>query len=257
MVVSFLTEQGGVGKTSLVFNLGWYLSTKGYKTLLIDLDPQGGNLSRLLGVKNLDEKAGVVDNLQDGSTYSFSKISINIKENLDVIPANEGAIQIPDVYKENGLDEKCLKKSIDKVKKKYDYIFIDTSPAPSISHVLSLTASDMLVIPLAPDTKSIDATSNVIDTYNMIKENYNSKLKIGGLVYNKFEKRTSIARIVCEALEATYRKHDFSFTEAKIPNNTDVAKAWAMKMGVTESFPRSKGAKAFRELAEELFGIEE
>lgn len=258
MVVSFLTEQGGVGKTSLVFNLGWYIASKGYKTLLIDLDPQGGNLSRLLGVEDLDNRPGVVDTLVDPVKYSFSKIAVNIRENLDLIPANEDAMNIPEMYERNEQDVAFLKKSIDKVKKKYDYIFIDTSPAPSISHILSLVASDQLIIPLIPDVKSIAATQNVIETYRMVKENTNKKLIIGGLVYNKYEQRSTIAQIVKEALDTAYSKADFSFTKTKIPVNTDLVRAWGAKKGVTDSAKSSsKGAKAYRELAAELFGIEE
>ncbi len=257
MIVSFLTEQGGVGKTSLVFNLGWHLANCGKKVLLVDLDPQGGNLSRLLDVKDLENRPGVADVLRNPDTYDFKNTAVNVKENLDVIPANEEAMKIPDIYKEIGEDVECLKRSLDKVKKKYDFIFIDTSPAPTYAHVLALVASDKLVIPLLPDVKSIDATQNVIESYYSVKNNLNKKLSIMGLVYNKYEQRTSISKIVQEALTATYRKKDISFTEAKIPNNVALTNAWAVKVGVTESYPRSKGANAYRELTKELFGIEE
>lgn len=257
MIVSFLTEQGGVGKTSLVFNLGWYLAEKGKKVLLIDLDPQGGNLSRLLGVEDLDDQAGVIDIIREPETYDFKNAAINIKENLDLIPANEEARDIPAVYKEMGSNPNCIKNSLDKVKKKYDYIFIDTSPAPSDAHILALVASDSLVIPLLPDVKSIDATQNVIDTFYLVKENLNKKLSIMGLVYNKYEQRTNISKVVQEVLTAAYRKKEIKFTEAKIPNNVALTNAWAVKIGVTESYPRSKGANAYKKLANELFGIEE
>lgn len=257
MIVSFLTEQGGVGKTSLVFNLGWYLASKGKKVLFIDLDPQGGNLSRLLGVDDLDERPGIIDIIREPKTYDFRSTVINIKENLDLVPANESAKDIPEVYKKKGSDVNLIKDILNNVKKNYDFIFFDTSPAPTDAHVLALTASDKLVIPLLPDVKSIDATQNVIDTYYMIKENFNKKLTILGLIYNKYEQRSNISRVVQEALTATYRKKDISFTEAKIPNNVALTDAWALKTGVTESRPRSKGAKAYIELARELFGIEE
>jgi chromosome partitioning protein len=257
MIVSFLTEQGGVGKTSLVFNLGWYLASKGKKVLMIDTDPQGGNLSRLVGIRDLDETPGIVDILRDPSTYTLKDSTIEIRENLYIIPANETARELPDVYKELNEDEKCLKKELDKVKKKYDYIFIDTSPAPSDVHVIALVASEKLIIPLLPDVKSIDATQNVIDTYEAVKDAYNKKLEVLGLVYNMYESRTNISRVVQEALTTSYRKKAIKFTEAKIPKNVAMSNAWALKTGVTECFPKSKGAVIYRQLAEELFGIED
>lgn len=253
MIVSFLTEQGGVGKTSLVFNLGWYLSDMGKKVLLIDLDPQGGNLSRLLGVEDLDNQAGVVDILKDPETYDFKNTAINIKENMDLIPANEDAKDIPSLE----IEPLAMKKSLDKIKKKYDYIFIDSSPAPSDAHILALGASDRLLIPLIPDAKSIDATENVIDTFNVVKKELNKKIEILGLVYNQYEQRSTISKLVQQTLQAAYRKKKIIFTETKIPKNVAITEAWAFKTGVTEYRPKSKGAVAIKELAKELFGIEE
>ncbi|MBR5179961.1 MAG: ParA family protein [Lachnospiraceae bacterium] len=255
MIVSFLTEQGGVGKTSLVFNLGWYLATQGKKVLLVDLDPQGGNLSRLLGVSDLDERPGVVDIIREPDKYNFTNTVIKVNDYLSFVPANEYAREIPDVYKSKGEDEKCLKTMLDKVKRKYDFIFIDTSPAPSDAHILSLVASDSLIIPLLPDVKSIDATQNVIDTYEAVKQAYNKKLEILGLVYNFYDNRPNISRVVQEALAVSYNKKKIRFTETKIPRNVSLTNAWAVKTGVTESYPRSKGAQSYIELSKELFGI--
>lgn len=253
MVVSFITEQGGVGKTSLCFNLAWYLASAGKKVLMIDLDPQGGNLSYFAGIKDLDDKPGIIDVLQGAET--ITNVQHILENGLFIIPANERAVDLAYTITNSEDKIESLKNAIAPIKRRFDYIFIDMNPTPSVIHLASLAASDSLIIPLLPDGKSIEGTTHVIDTYNLVKSTMNKKLKILGLVYNKYEKRTRLSKAVETTMEGYCNEHGVPIAATKIPVNVAIGETVLTKQGVTEYAPKSKGADSYQKLSKELFGI--
>lgn len=254
MVVSFITEQGGVGKTSLCFNLGWYLSSIGKKVLMIDLDPQGGNLSFMAGVKDLENKKGIqhIMSSEEGE-YSIKNTQYQLKPNLYIIPANEDAIELTSTIKGKDKRARCLDRIIQPVKDKFDYIFIDMNPTPSEIHLVSLIASDGVIIPLLPDGKSIEGTTHVVDTFESVRDNFNPDLKILGVVYNKYEKRTNLSKAVESAIAKFCNEKDIYIADTKIPINTAIGETFLTKTGITDDAPKSKGAICYKALASELF----
>lgn len=253
LIISFITEQGGVGKTSLCFNLGWHLASQGKKVLLIDMDAQGGNLSYTVGVENLKERKGIANIfLREarivGCIYKLSP-------NLSIIPANNDAMLIPDAVKARGGDIKILKKELIKIENKYDYIFIDTNPTPSVIHLISLAASDELIIPLVPDAKSIEGTKHILETYDTIRIRDNKQLDVKALVFNKYEKRTGMSKLVEEEIISLCRQGGFPIAQTRIPQNIAIAETNIAKMGITTYKPESKGAQSYLALSKELFGI--
>lgn len=253
MIVSFITEQGGVGKTSLCFNIAWYLNQKNKKVLMVDLDAQGGNLSYVAGVDNLEDRPGIIDILKKKQITPHNAI-YTIKKGLEIICANETAVDLPEAMKKTKNYE-CLKDILKELEGEYDYIFIDTNPTPSIIHAVTLIASDGIVIPLLPDGKSIEGTKHVIDTYEMIKENYNENLKVLGLVYNRYENRTRLAQAVESAIGDYANAHNIKVTKTKIVSNINIAETTLYNIGITEYAPKSKGAACYKDLAKELFKV--
>jgi chromosome partitioning protein len=255
MVISFITEQGGVGKTSLCFNLAWFLASQNKKVLMIDMDAQGGNLSYAAGVPNLEDKNGV-NEILEGSA-GISDCIYKLSPNLSIIPANNNAMFITDTVSRGGLSIDCLKKEINKIKRKYDYIFIDTNPTPSIIHVISLVASDELIVPLTTDAKSIEGTKHILDTYEDIKTRNNKKLEIKAIVYNKYERRTSLSKVVEGQIRELCGTKGLPIAQTRIPSNITVAETMLAKEGITSYSPGCKGSIAYKALAKELFGVTE
>lgn len=254
MIVTFITEQGGVGKTSMCFNLAWRLAEKGKKVLMVDTDPQGGNLSSFAGVPDLDECAGLYELLKMPKRYNPGNTVLEVRENLYIIPANESATGISDCVKCNG-NVFCFRDTFDMMEGEYDYIFIDTSPTPSIVHIAALSSSDGMVIPIQPDGKSIEGTKHIIDTCDMIRENYNPGLRILGLVYNNWGQRTRISRASFAAIERFCKEKDIYITDSKIAPNISITEIPLVNCGITEYAPKSKGAACYISLCEELFGV--
>ena len=262
MVTSVMTEMGGVGKSSIIFNLSWYMAEKGKKILLIDLDPQRANLSYLCGVKDIDNKMGIFD-LIVNPNHSINDTIIEVKENLSIIPANEDAKLLPTLFT-NAEKEKpsiiepmgTLKMLISPIRDKYDYIFIDTNPTPSIIHIESLVASDNIIIPLLPDAKSNEGTKAIVDTYEAVKEQFNHNLEVLALVYNQKDKRRRFLSASQSAMNMFCDIKGLRVAKTEIASNAPIAETYLFKRGITELDKRSIGAKNFIELAKELFDVE-
>jgi len=256
MVISFITEQGGVGKTSLCYNLAWYIASSGKKVLMIDLDPQGGNLSFMMGVPNRDNQMGIYEYMEE-KIDSIKEAILKIKENLYIIPANESCIDLHKLLSNEQNGEYVIKAIIDQVKDDYDYVFIDLNPTPSMTHVSSLVASDKMIIPAMVDGKTIEATKHVLDTYKAVKESYNPELEVLAVVYNMYSVRRNLGKAVEAELKGYCNALKINIANAKIPNTVEIAETSLAHIGVTEYAKSSKGSKAFKELVSELFGISE
>ena len=164
MIVTYITEAGGVGKTTLCYNLGWHLANEGKKVLLVDADPPKTNVTRMAGFtkEQKDDMAGLVDILN--GDVDIKETIIKLSPKLSIIPANERTASVEEIDRvitEKQMGPKALWDALKKVFVDYDYVFIDTSPAPSILHWLALVASDGAVLPVLPDAKSVDATKTI------------------------------------------------------------------------------------------------
>lgn len=248
-----MTEQGGIGKTSLCFNLGWYLAEQGKRVLLIDLDSQRGNMTFYAGIENKEELFGIYD-MAINEKYTISNSRQEISPNLHIVIGNNKTTMIHDIATKKGLN--LLKEMLDKIKHEYDYIFIDTSPTPSLIHAVSLIASDHIIIPSGIDGKSIEATLGILESYEVIKKEYNKDLTVLAVVINKASNRkTNVKKIIEPAIYALSAVTKVKFAKIRIPDNTDIDQVTIVKRGVTNFSPRSSGAKSIKELSKELFNV--
>ena len=257
-VITSIAEGGGVGKTALCFNLGWQMASLGKKVLLIDLDAQKGNLSYFLGIEDRDEQKTMVDVLN--GEIKVTDAILEIKENLYAIPGNENISELEDTLKNTKDYEKSLKKIIAPLKKKYDYIFIDVNPTPSLIHIVAMLASDQILIPSMLDAKSQQSTFGVIETYEAIKKEYNSNLEILAVVFNKFEggkNASNLTKATQQSIEIACKQKKIRIAKTKIPKNTNIGETGYFNIGITEHKPRSTGSVAYKALLKELFGLEE
>lgn len=253
MIIAGIAEQGGVGKTTLCHNLGWYLSTKNKKVLLVDTDPQKSNLSALAGLKNKDRLPGIFEVIC--GQKKISDVVVNIRENLDLIPANEDSTGLlPLLYSDNNGKYK-LKEALKPLKKSYDFIFIDSSAYPTC-HIMPLIASDYVLIPSKPDGKSIDSTKATLESYLSIKEQFNPNLQVLAVVENGYSNRkNNLSKASLSATEMLCKMLNVTCAKTKIPQNTDIGQTVLYCAGITETNPKSAGAKGIIALSNELFGI--
>ncbi len=177
----------------------------------------------------------------------------NVK-NLDIIPAsvNLAGAELEMVQVEGR--ERRLKKALDQVKPKYDYIFIDCPPSLGLLTINSLTAVDSVLIPIQCEFYALEGVSQLMSTIDLVKKGFNPKLEIQGVILSMFDGRTNLSIQVVEEVKKYFKNKVYATV---IPRNVRLAEAPSYGMPITEYDPASRGAEAYREFAEEFLELEE
>lgn len=246
--IAIFNQKGGVGKTTTNINLAACLAMKGKKVLILDIDPQGNTTSGM-GILKKGLKRTAYEVLIDDNVEPEEAILSTGLKNLDIIPASVqlAGAEIELVQLEGR--ERRLKKAIDKIKDKYDYIFIDCPPSLGLLTINSLTAVDSVLIPIQCEFYALEGVSQLMSTIELVKKNLNKKLEIQGVILSMFDGRTNLSIQVVEEVKKYFR--DKVYTTV-IPRNVRLAEAPSYGLPITEYDPRSKGALAYMEFAEEF-----
>jgi chromosome partitioning protein len=246
--IAIFNQKGGVGKTTTNINLAACLAMKGKKVLILDIDPQGNTTSGM-GILKKGLKRTAYEVLIDDNVEPEEAILSTGLKNLDIIPASVqlAGAEIELVQLEGR--ERRLKKAIDKIKDKYDYIFIDCPPSLGLLTINSLTAVDSVLIPIQCEFYALEGVSQLMSTIELVKKNLNKRLEIQGVILSMFDGRTNLSIQVVEEVKKYFR--DKVYTTV-IPRNVRLAEAPSYGLPITEYDPRSKGALAYMEFAEEF-----
>ena len=242
-VITFINENGGIGKTSLIFNTAWELSKKS-KVLMIDLDGQKGNLTFFAGVKTDDDTLTMIDFLERGKNIKDGVIEI--KKNLCLVPANNNVTAISQKAKMG-----TMKKIMREMRDYFDYIFIDVNPNPDWRHFLALTSADYCLIPMRPDPKALEGTNGIIESIVEAQE-YNEDLKILGMVMNLYDSRTALGKGVIEATSARASKLGGKVFKTRIRQCISLSENVQAHQGVTDYAPKSIAAEDIKNFAKEF-----
>lgn len=245
VVITVFNQKGGVGKSTTVINLSSALALRGKRTLIIDMDPQGNSTS---GLGVYEFKNMIYDFLIDEKVDSIYKTGFS---KLDIIPSNGefAGVEIELARCEDWQFK--LKKMLDKVKDNYDYVIIDSPPSLGILSMMSLVTSDKILIPVQCEYYALEGVSQLMDTITLVKDNFNPELNILGIVMSMYDGRTNLSNQVVEEVEKFFKDKVF---KTYIPRNVRLAEAPSFGMNIFDYDSKSKGAKAYIDLAKEVIG---
>lgn len=246
-IISFSNQKGGVGKTTTCVNMAAYVANMGRRVLLVDLDPQG-NATTGMGFSKSALKKSVYNVLIDGDDARDNILRTEM-ETLDILPANidlAGA-EVELVYKKNR--EKVLKEALDKIKAKYDYIFIDCPPSLGLITINALVAADSVIIPIQSEYYALEGLSQLMNTISLVRQHLNKNLKVEGVVLTMYDGRSLISKQIAAEIKKFFTKKLY---EIVIPRNIRLSEAPSHGKPIVLHDPKCMGARAYEALTEEF-----
>jgi chromosome partitioning protein len=250
-VIAIFNQKGGVGKTTTAVNLSAALASFGKKILLVDNDPQG-NLTSGVGL----DKFKMTNNIYSviiGEATLRESIKRTDFDNLDILP---GSVNLAGAEIELTTFERreyLLKDQLDEVKDNYDYVFIDCPPSLGLLTINALVAVDSVIIPIQCEYYALEGVSQLLNTYQLIKERINQSIEIQGVLLSMFDARTNLSIQVVDEVKTHFKNLVY---RTMIPRNIKLAEAPSYGLPIIYYDSKSKGAEAYYDLASEFLEME-
>jgi chromosome partitioning protein len=245
MIITVANQKGGVGKTTTVVNLATALASIEKTILIIDMDPQY-NSSMSFNVYNSSLS---IYKVLSGEISIDQAIQNSAIPKLDVISACEDLAASEYELAEDENRNFILKNLINKIKDRYDYIFIDTPPTLGLLTISSLTASDEILIPVQCEFFALEGLSKLIKTIDLVKDNLNQQLNLNGIILTMFDKRNSLSALIEKEAREYFDTKVYKFN---VPRNVRLSEAPSHGLPAIIYDLNCSGSQAYIALAREF-----
>jgi chromosome partitioning protein len=246
-IICIANQKGGVGKTTTAVNLSASLAVAERKVLLIDIDPQGNSTSGV-GLNKEETNETIYHALLRGSGLK-EMIQKTALAYLDVITSNTDLIGAEVELIQEKDRERKLDRLIKEVEADYNYVFIDCPPSLGLLTINSLTAAHSVIIPLQCEYYALEGLGQLLKTIRLIKQAFNSKLEIEGILLTMFDARNNLSHQVAHEVRSHFKDKVF---KTIIPRNIRLSEAPSHGKPALLYDIHSKGAEGYLNLAREI-----
>ena len=245
-VFSVVNQKGGVGKTTTAVNLAACLASAGRTVLLIDSDPQANTTSGI-GLDKTRESS-IYDVLIDDKEISEAIIRSKI-DNLAVLPAHIDLAGAELELMGRMSRESVLRRAIEPIRNSYDYILIDSPPALGLLTINSLVAADEAIVPIQCEYYALEGVAQLLKTIDLVRKHLNPGLEIGMVIMTMYDKRVRLNQQIVDEVRSVFKD---KLARRLVPRNVRIAESPSHGLPVTLYDPRSQGAIAYRDIAQEV-----
>ncbi len=246
-VVAISNQKGGVGKTTTAVNLSAALAERGRKVLVVDVDPQG-NASSGLGHPQASVTAGVYDVIMGYRDFA-SAVILTDHDKLHILPASSDLVGAEIELVGADDRERRLRKILTPLRETYDDILIDCPPSLGLLTINALVAADAVLIPLQAEYFAMEGLGQLLRTISAVRKGLNPDLHREGILITMTDQRNNLCR---EVEDQARRLFGEGVLTTVIPRNVRLGEAPSFGKAIVHYDPRSTGARAYIDLAEEI-----
>ncbi len=250
-IISLVNQKGGVSKTTTAINLASYLAASGKYVLLVDIDPQANATSGIgfdAQTLPLSLYHSLVGGLLPEETIRKTKLF-----GCDILPSNSDLAGATVELVNMPNREFKLYELLRHIRTNYDYILIDCPPSLGLLTINGLVAADEVIIPVQCEYYALEGLGQLLKTIELVQDNLGSPIKVKGALLTMYDRRNRLSRQVRKEMDRNFAGYVF---ESIIPRCIKLAEAPSFGQSIIQYNPRSKGAKAYQQLAQEIINLD-
>ena len=250
-IISLVNQKGGVSKTTTAINLASYLAASGKYVLLVDIDPQS-NATSGIGFNTETSPLSLYNSLIGGllpeETIHKTKLF-----GFDILPSDSDLAGATIELVNMSNREFKLYELLRRIRTNYDYILIDCPPSLGLLTINGLVAADEVIIPVQCEYYALEGLGQLLKTIELVQDNLGSFTKVKGALLTMYDKRNRLSRQVRKEMDRNFAGHVF---ESIIPRCVKLAEAPSFGQSIIQYNSRSKGARAYQNLAKEIINLD-
>ena len=247
MILAIANQKGGVGKTTTAINLAAALALRGFKTLLIDLDPQANSTMSYLDIRTVTRS--LYDVVTEGSCGIEDILLPTTVQNLWVVPSRIGLAKLESKLVGEVDAHYRLKDKLEPARRSHDILVIDCPPALGLLTVNALVAATHLIIPIQSSYFALEGTDDLLETVEKVRGRANPGLVIMGVLITMHDRRTALARDIRAQILKVFGSKVFNTV---ITKSVRLEESPAYKESIFSFAPESSGAAEYYTLSEEV-----